>query len=287
MSILIDENTRVVIQGITGTYGQNQTRRMLEYGTRVVAGVTPGKGGTEFAGVPVFDTVDEAVAATGASASIVYVPAPYARDAALEGIDAGVRLMLIATEGIPIHDSMAIRARSIASGTWVVGPNTMGMISPGKCLLGSAIPSATLPGPVGVISRSGTLMGEVVRYLSQAGIGQSTCVGIGGDVVIGRNPVEYLRLFEADPDTRAVLILGEIGGLKEYEAAEFIRRMTKPVVAFIAGRFAPRGKRMGHVGAVVHGDRDSAESKRHALREAGAHVADTPWQVVDILRQLL
>lgn len=287
MSILVNRSTKVVVQGVTGAYGQNQTRRMLEYGTRVVGGVSPGKGGTTSAGVAVYDTVQEAVRETGADTSIIYVPAPYARDAAIEAIEAGIGLVVVATEGIPVQDTMLIKQLARQAGTWMVGPNTMGLITPDQCLLGSAMPSVASPGPVGVISRSGTLMGEMMRYLHQGGFGQSTAISIGGDMVIGRNPVDYLREFESDSDTRAVVMLGEIGGLKEYEAAEYIREMKTPVIALIVGRFAPPGKRMGHVGAMIRGDRDTAEAKREALRQAGATVADTPWQVVDLLGEVL
>lgn len=287
MSILIDENNKVVVQGITGGYAQRQTRLMLDYGTKVVAGVSPGKGGQMANGVPVFDTVQEAVAATGANTGVLYVPAVAAMEAAIESIEAGLKVLMIATERIPLQDSMKIKWLARDAGAWVVGPNSPGVISPGKCLLGSAVPSVVTPGPVGVISRSGTLLMEIVRYLSKGGCGQSTCIGIGGDTVIGRNPVDYLRLFDGDPETKAVVLLGEIGGLKEYEAAEFIRHMKKPVIAFIVGRFVPLGRRMGHVGAIVRGDRDTAESKRRALREAGAFVADTPWEIVELTRKVL
>jgi succinyl-CoA synthetase alpha subunit len=282
MSILINERTRVVVQGITGRDGSFHARGMIEYGTQVVAGVTPGKGGTQFDGkVPVFDTVKEAVRATGATASAIYVPAPFAADAVLEAAAAGLGLVVCITEGIPVADMLGVwesleRART----TRLIGPNCPGVISPGKSKIGIMPGFIHRPGRVGLVSRSGTLTYEVVKALSDAGIGQSTCIGIGGDPVIGTNFVDVLALFAADPDTDAVVVIGEIGGTDEQEAAGFIRReFKKPVVAFIAGQTAPPGRRMGHAGAIVSGSSGTAEEKTRAFAAAGVAVARVPSEI--------
>jgi succinyl-CoA synthetase alpha subunit len=282
MSILIDERTRVVVQGITGRDGSFHARSMLEYGTQVVAGVTPGKGGTQFDGrVPVFDTVKEAVLTTGAQASVVYVPAPFAADAVLESAAAGLDLTVCITEGIPVADmtrawEMLERQRK----TRLIGPNCPGLISPGKSKIGIMPGFICKPGRVGLVSRSGTLTYEVVKALTDAGIGQSTCVGIGGDPIIGTTFVDVLTLFAADPDTDAVVLIGEIGGTDEQEAADFIRRdYPKPVVAFIAGQTAPPGRRMGHAGAIVSGSSGTAEEKIRAFADAGVAVARVPSEI--------
>ena len=288
MSILVDGSTRVLVQGITGREGEFHTRQMLAYGTRVVAGVTPGKGGMEVAGVPVFETVQEAKEATGATASIIFVPAPFAADAALEAVEAGLSPVVVITEGVPVMDMVRVVAYGRQRGARIIGPNCPGLISPGQCLMGILPGRVFTAGPVGLVSRSGTLTYEVVHELSRRGIGQSTCVGVGGDPVIGTRFVDVLALFEQDPQTRAVVLIGEIGGTDEEEAAAFIReRMTKPVVAFISGRTAPPGKRMGHAGAIISGRTGTPQSKVEALTRAGVPVADTLYELVDLVSQRL
>ncbi|HEY8486680.1 MAG TPA: succinate--CoA ligase subunit alpha [Limnochordales bacterium] len=284
MSILVDRSTRLLVQGITGREGEFHTRQMLAYGTQVVAGVTPGKGGSEVAGVPVFDTVEQARQATGANASIIFVPAPFAADAALEAIEAGLSPVVIITEGIPVLDMVRVVAYARQKGARVIGPNCPGLITPGQCLAGILPGRVFTPGPVGLVSRSGTLTYEVVHELTRRGLGQSTCVGVGGDPVIGTRFVDVLALFQEDPETRAVVLIGEIGGTDEEQAAAFIRRhMTKPVVAFISGRTAPEGKRMGHAGAIISGRTGTPQSKVEALTQAGVPVADTLQEVVDLV----
>lgn len=288
MAILVDRGTRLLVQGITGREGAFHTARMLEYGTQVVGGVTPGKGGSTVEGVPVFDTVKEARAATGASASIIFVPAGFAADAALEAIEAGLELVVIITEGIPVQDMLQVVARARQRGTRLIGPNCPGLISPGEALVGILPGRVFTPGPVGLVSRSGTLTYEVVHLLSQAGIGQSTCVGVGGDPIVGTRFVDVLALFEEDPATRAVVLIGEIGGTDEEEAAAFIReRVTKPVVAFISGRTAPPGKRMGHAGAIIAGRLGTPQSKVEALRAAHVPVADSIDEIVRLVGERL
>ncbi len=285
MAILIDERTRVIVQGITGAYGRSQTAAMKDYGTQIVAGISPGKYGLDVFGIPVYNTIAQAKQDHEFDAAIVYVPPRFTREAVLEAIENDLRLVVIATEGVPVHDTMYFRRVAEKRGVWIVGPNSIGMISPGKCLLGSLAPSFALPGKVGLISRSGTMSIEFVQLLGSYGIGISTAVGIGGDAVIGKNPVEYLRLFEADPETEAVVLLGEIGGAKEMEAAEFIRTMQKKVFCFIAGASAPPGKRMGHIGAIVFSEDEGAESKKRILASAGAYVAQTPWELAERLKE--
>lgn len=287
MSILIDESTRVLVQGITGREGAFHTKQMLAYGTKVVAGVTPGKGGESVEGVPVYNTVREAVERHGVNTSIVFVPPRFAADAVLEAIDAGIGLVVCITEWIPIHEMMRVTAYARAKGTRLIGPNCPGLISPGKSLVGILPGAIFRPGPVGLVSRSGTLTYEVVNELSSRGIGQSTCVGIGGDPIIGTRFVDVLKLFEADPETRAVVMIGEIGGSDEEEAAEYIKSMTKPVVGFISGRTAPPGKRMGHAGAIISGKTGTAESKIQALTRAGVPVADTILEIADLIQERL
>ncbi len=288
MAILVDRSTRVVVQGITGREGSFHSRQMLDYGTHVVAGMTPGKGGQEVHGIPVFDTVREAVGETGANTSIIYVPARAAADSILEAADAGVRLVVCITEGIPTLDVVRVRRALEGGRTRLVGPNCPGVITPGQAKVGIMPGAIHMPGPVGLVSRSGTLTYEVVHALTQAGIGQSTCVGIGGDPVIGTDFVDVLRLFEADPETQAVVLIGEIGGSDEERAAEFIRsEMTKPVVAFVAGRTAPPGKRMGHAGAIISGGSGTAEEKMRALSEAGAQVAGLPGEIPGLVQRAL
>ena len=285
MSILIDEKTKVVVQGITGRDGAFHTKQMLAYGTKVVAGVTPGKGGAAVEGVPVYDTVREAVKQNSADTSIIFVPAPFAADAALEAADAGVKLIVIVTEGIPVHDMLRVNAHLCGKGARFIGPNCPGLISPGKSKVGIMPNAIHRPGSIGVVSRSGTLTYEVVHHISSLDMGQSTCIGVGGDPVIGTGFIDALRGFEDDPETTAVALIGEIGGSDEEAAADFIRTMKKPVAAFIAGRGAPPGKRMGHAGAIISGGSGTAESKIKALKAAGAGVADTPVQVAELLKE--
>jgi len=288
VSILVDAATRVLVQGITGREGSFHTSQMLEYGTKIVAGVTPGAGGRTVHGVPVFDTVAQAVAATQPNASIVYVPAPFAPDAVYEAIDAGIPLVVCITEGIPVLDTLKLYHYARCHGVRLIGPNCPGLITPGQAKLGIMPGYIHQPGPVGIVSRSGTLTYEVVWTLTQAGLGQSTAVGIGGDPIIGTSFVDVLELFEADPQTEAIVLIGEIGGTDEETAAAFIRdHVTKPVVGFIAGRTAPPGKRMGHAGAIIAGGQGTAAEKVAALEAAGVRVAERPTQVADLVRQAL
>lgn len=283
MGILVNRNTRLLIQGITGREGRFHTRRMIAYGTKVVGGVTPGKGGLEVAGVPVFDTMKEAVARTEANASIIYVPAPFAPEALYEAADAGVGLIVCITEGIPILDMIRVKRYLDISGVRLIGPNCPGVITPGECKVGIMPGDIHRPGSVGVVSRSGTLTYEVVNELTLHGLGQSTVVGIGGDPILGSNFVDISRLFEADPATEVVVLIGEIGGSDEEGAADFIaHHMTKPVVAFVAGRTAPPEKRMGHAGAIISQGRGTAEEKIQALEEVGVPVARHPGEVAEL-----
>ncbi len=288
MSVLVDAETRVVVQGITGHQGTVHARAMREFGTKVVAGVTPGKGGTTVEGVPVFDSVRDAVRATNANASCLFVPAPYAKDALLEAVDAGIRLCVLVTEHIPFHDMLVMYHYARAKGTRIIGPNCPGIAAPGKAKVG-IIPNVVFrPGRVGVISRSGTLTYEIVNGIKEHGLGQSTCIGLGGDPVVGTSFVDALPLFEKDPETDLLVLVGEIGGTGEEEAAEAIRaHFTKPVVAYIAGRSAPPGKRMGHAGAIISRGRGTAASKLEALQAAGAHVARFPYEVSEIVAKLV
>ena len=277
MSILINENTRLIVQGITGKQGTFHTEQMLAYGTKVVGGVTPGKSGQTVLGVPVFDTVKEAKETTGANASIIYVPPVFAADSIFEAIDAEMPLVVCITEGIPVLDMARVKNYLVGKKTVLVGPNCPGLISPGKCKAGILPGYIHTPGHVGVISRSGTLTYEAVNQLTMRGIGQSTAIGIGGDPIRGLGFIDVLQMFEDDPDTYAVVMIGEIGGSGEEEAAEFIRtKMTKPVAAFISGQTAPKGKRMGHAGAIISGGKGTAAGKIQALTEAGVLVAPTP-----------
>ncbi len=288
MSILVDKSTRVIVQGITGRDGSFHARSMKEYGTAVVGGVTPGKGGQAMDGIPVFDTVADAVKKTGANATVIFVPAKAAASALAEATDAGIPLIACITEGIPVLDVIVHSRRIAQKGARLIGPNCPGLITPGASKIGIMPGRIHLPGSIGVISRSGTLTYEVVWALTQAGMGQSTCVGVGGDPVIGTKFVELLELFEADPGTTGVVLIGEIGGDDEEKAAQFIRSsMKKPVAAFISGRTAPPEKRMGHAGAIVSGGRGTAEAKVEALRSAGVPVADRPDQVPGLLGEKL
>ncbi len=280
MSVLVDRETRVLVQGITGHQGTAHTVQMQAFGTRVVGGVTPGKGGAQVAGVPVFDSVAEAVAKTGADTSVIFVPAPFARDAFVEAADAGIRLSVVVTEHIPFHDMLTMYYYGVLRGTRIIGPNCPGIASPGRSKVG-IIPNVVFrPGRVGVVSRSGTLTYEIVNGIKEEGLGQSTCIGLGGDPVIGTSFVDALPLFERDPDTDILVLVGEIGGTAEEEAAEYLRdHFSKPVVAYIAGRSAPPGKRMGHAGAIIARGRGTAESKVRALEAVGAAVAKFPYEV--------
>jgi succinyl-CoA synthetase alpha subunit len=288
MSILIDGNTKLVVQGITGRDGSFHARAMKAYGTQVVAGVTPGRGGQSLDGIPIYNTVAEAVAKTGANAAAIYVPPPFAPDAILEAAHAGVALVVAVTEGIPTMDMIPVVRELAALHVRLVGPNCPGLISPGKAKVGIMPGEIHRPGPVGVVSRSGTLTYEMVHQLSVHGIGQSTCIGIGGDPIIGTNFMDVLPLFQADPETKAVVMIGEIGGTAEEEAALYVQtKMTKPVVAFIAGQTAPPGKRMGHAGAIISGGKGTAAEKMRALGEAGIPVAMIPSEVGPLIAKAL
>ncbi|HHT9119171.1 MAG TPA: succinate--CoA ligase subunit alpha [Candidatus Hypogeohydataceae bacterium YC41] len=276
----IDRNTRVICQGMTGTAGSFHTRLMKEYGTKIVAGVTPGKGGTFHEGIPVYDTVLEAAKKTDAEASVIFVPAPFAPDAIMEAVEAGLRLVVCITEGIPVHDMVRVKRYLAERNAYLIGPNCPGITVPGQAKIGIMPGYIHTPGIVGVVSRSGTLTYEVVWQLTQRGIGQSTCIGIGGDPILGMSFVDVLRLFEEDSETHAIILIGEIGGVMEEEAASYIRSaVKKPVISFIAGRNAPRGKRMGHAGAIIEGGMGTWQSKAEALKEAGVHVIDNPAEV--------
>lgn len=287
MSILVDKNTRLLVQGVTGNDGLFHTEQMVAYGTHVVAGVTPGKGGEWVVGgkVPVFDSVRMAVDATGANASIIFVPARFAPDAIYEAADAGLPLVVCITEGIPVQDMMGVRNYLDQKGTRLVGPNCPGLLTPGEAKVGIIPGNIAIPGHVGIVSRSGTLTYEVLYALMQVGIGASTCVGIGGDPINGTNFIDCLRLFEEDPNTDQVVLIGEIGGTDEERAADYINNyMTKPVVSFIAGQTAPPGKRMGHAGAIIEGGAGTAAEKVKALEEAGVRVARHPEEIPELLQ---
>lgn len=284
MSVLLTKKTRLVVQGITGHQGQFHTRSMLDFGTKVVAGTSPGKGGTKVEGVPVYDSVEEAVAKKRANASIVFVPAPFTKDAIIEAIEGGIKLVAVITERIPFHDTLEFVPYARTKGVTVIGPNCPGIITPGESKAGIMPSHIFKPGDVGVISRSGTLTYEIVNSMTQAGFGQSTCIGIGGDPIIGTSTVEALALFQKDRKTKRIVVVGEIGGTAEEEAAEFIHKhVTKPVVAYVAGRTAPPGKRMGHAGAIIQGNRGTAESKVKAFNDAGVPVAKYPVDIAKLL----
>ncbi|HKN66179.1 MAG TPA: succinate--CoA ligase subunit alpha [Gemmatimonadaceae bacterium] len=289
MSIFIDNTTTLLVQGITGRDGSFHAKQMMEYGTRVVAGVTPGKGGQKFENsVPIFDTVSEAVRETGANTSVIYVPPMFAADAIMEAADAGIKLIVAITEGVPVLDMTRVYPFAKEHGARLIGPNCPGLITPGKSKVGIIPGRICTPGNIGVVSRSGTLTYEVVYQLTRAGLGQSTCVGIGGDPINGTNFIDCLAAFEADPGTRAVAMMGEIGGTDEQEAARFIKeKMKKPVVGFIAGQTAPPGRRMGHAGAIISGSAGTAADKIAAFEQAGMGVAKRPKDFVDLLRQRL
>jgi len=288
MSILVDGKSRVVVQGLTGREGTFHARACREYGTQIVAGVTPGRGGVDHEGTPVYNTVHEAVERQRADVSLIFVPPPAAADAILEAADAGVKLVVCITEGIPTADMIRVRPYLARTGTRLIGPNCPGIISPGKCKVGIMPGYIHKQGPVGVVSRSGTLTYEAVAQLSRRGIGQSTCIGIGGDPIIGTTFLDALALFKDDADTRAIVMIGEIGGTAEEEAARFAaREVKKPIVAFVAGQTAPPGRRMGHAGAIIAGGKGTAAEKMAALKEAGIHVLKTPAEIGETVRRLL
>jgi len=288
MSILVDNNTRVIVQGLTGREGGFHTQQMIDYGTKVVAGVTPGKGGTKHIGVPVFNTVSEAVGETGANAALAFVPPPFAADAILEAIDAGLPFVTCIAEGVPVLDMVRVAAALKNSKTRLLGPNCPGIISPGQCKLGIMPAFIHKQGNVGVVSRSGTLTYEAVGQLSRLGIGQSTCVGIGGDPIIGTSFLDVIRMFNDDPETHAIVMIGEIGGNAEEIAAEFIEQhVKKPVVGFIAGQTAPPGRRMGHAGAIISGGQGTAADKYKALRAAGIHTVQSPAEIGETLAAVI
>ena len=288
MSILVDEKTKVLVQGITGRQGSFHTQQMLEFGTRIVAGVTPARGGQEIQGVPVYDTVEDAVDKHGASAAVLFVPGALARDAAFEAIDAGLSPVVLIAEHVPLQDALDVAAFAAARGAALIGPNTYGLCSPGgRSKLGIPPNRIFQPGPVGVVARSGTLSYEIVAALTEAGLGQSTVVGMGGDRVVGLGFVEALKRFAKDDETRCVVLVGEIGGTAEEEAAELIKGLQKPVVAYLAGAAAPQGKRMGHAGAIIERGRGTLQSKRQALEAAGVQVADLPWEVAPLVAAAL
>jgi succinyl-CoA synthetase alpha subunit len=288
MAILVDDGTRLLVQGITGREGAFHTGRMLESGTQVVAGVTPGKGGREYEGVPVFNTVEEAVEETGANASVIFVPPPFAADAIFESLDAGLSTVCCITEGIPVHDMMRVTDYLQMKGATLIGPNCPGVLSPEKANVSIMPRDIFSPGRVGVVSRSGTLTYQIVNELTQRGIGQSTAVGIGGDPIIGTNFIEILEKFEADPETECVVMIGEIGGNAEQLAAEYVQgEMQTPVVAYIAGFTAPEGKTMGHAGAIVSGGESTAEAKSEALQRAGIRAARNPSEVGELVAEAL
>ena len=288
MSILVDKNTRVLTQGITGSTGQFHTHACKEYGTQMVAGVTPGKGGTDFEGIPIFDTVEQAVRATGANASVIYVPPPFAADAILEAVDTGVALVVCITEGIPIADMVRVKRVMADKPTRLIGPNCPGVITPDECKIGIMPGYIHKKGSIGVVSRSGTLTYEAVHQLTGLGLGQSTCVGIGGDPVKGMDFVDVLRLFQDDPETTGMIMIGEIGGNAEEQAAEFVKQFVKkPVAGFIGGQTAPKGKRMGHAGAIISGGQGTAADKIKAFEAAGIRVAKSPAELGSTMKAAL
>jgi succinyl-CoA synthetase alpha subunit len=288
MSILVDKNTRVLTQGITGATGQFHTKACKEYGTQMVAGVTPGKGGTSYEGIPIFDTVRQAVVETGANATVIYVPPPFAADAIMEAADADIPLIICITEGVPVRDMVAVKRYLTGRKSLLLGPNCPGVITPGECKIGIMPGHIHRPGKIGVVSRSGTLTYEAVDQLSRLGLGQSTCVGIGGDPVHGFEFVDILEMFNADPATEAVVMIGEIGGSAEEEAAAWVKaKMKKPVAGFIAGQTAPPGKRMGHAGAIISGGKGTAKEKIEAMKSSGIRMAPSPALIGHTMKEAL
>jgi succinyl-CoA synthetase alpha subunit len=288
MSVLVDKKTKLIVQGITGGEGSFHTQQMVEYGTNVVAGVTPGKGGTVHQGIPVFDTVEKAVLSTGANASVIFVPAAFAADAIIEAADAGITLVVCITEGIPTRDMIRVKSTLEGSGTRVIGPNCPGIISPGKAKIGIMPGFIHKKGRVGLVSRSGTLTYEAVYQLTQLGIGQSTCIGIGGDPIIGTQFRDAIELFNNDSDTDAIVMIGEIGGTAEEEAAVYIKKnVDKPVIGFIAGRTAPPGRRMGHAGAIIAGGKGTAAEKMSVMKKAGITVVESPALIGETVKKIM
>ena len=288
MAVLLTKDSKILVQGMTGNQGRFHTKQMMAYGGQVVGGVSPGKSGSQVEGVPVFDTVEEAVEKTGADASIVFVPAPFAKDAAFEAMEGGIKLLVMIPEHIPVQDSIDVAERAQELGVTLIGPNTFGIISPPEKTKMGIMPNHIYrPGPVGVVARSGTLSYEIAFSLTNGGFGQTTVVGMGGDPVVGQTFISVLRHFKDDPETKAVVMVGEIGGSAEEEAAQYLKTLGKPVVAYLAGRAAPPGKRMGHAGAIIERGRGTLESKEKALSAAGASVVTMPWQVVDALREVM
>ena len=288
MCILADRDTRVIIQGITGTVGSFQAKVMLDYGTNVVAGVTPGKGGQEIHGVPVYDLVEDAVRDRGGDATLIFVPGPFAADAALEAIEAGVGLAVLTAEGVPLLDVMNVMNRAAEKGAWLIGPDTAGLISPGRCKVGVHPHRLFMEGGIGVVSKSGALSYEVSKALTEAGLGQSTVIGIGGGPMWGLTQVDAVEMFERDDETEGIVLLGEIGGTMEEETAEYIEKyVSKPVVSLIVGRHAPEGEKMGHAGAIIQHGRGLAAGKIEALRSAGVHVVDGPRDVPIMLKEVM
>jgi len=287
MSVLVDKNTKVICQGFTGSQGTLHSEQAIAYGTKMVGGVTPGKGGTEHLGLPVFDTVRQAVDATGATASVIYVPAPFCQDSILEAVDAGIELVVCITEGIPTLDMLKVKAKLDTTNVRLIGPNCPGVITPGACKIGIMPGDIHLPGKVGIVSRSGTLTYEAVKQTTDKGFGQSTCVGIGGDPIPGSHFIDILTLFQEDPGTEAIVMVGEIGGTAEEEAAEFIKAsITKPIVGYIAGVTAPPGKRMGHAGAIIAGGKGTAADKFAALEAAGVRTVKSLADIGDALSEV-
>ena len=288
MSVLVNKNTKVVVQGITGSQGALHARACIEYGTQIVSGVTPGKGGQSFDGLPVFDLVSESVAETGADTSVIFVPPPFAADAIMEAADAGIDLIICITEGIPVLDMVRAVRYVRARGKRLIGPNCPGIITPGQCKIGIMPGYIHKEGNVGLVSRSGTLTYEAVWQLTQRGLGQTTCIGIGGDPVNGTNFIDCLKLFQDDPDTHAIVMIGEIGGTAEEDAARYAaKHVTKPIVSFIAGQTAPPGRRMGHAGAIISGGKGTAAEKMQVLKETGIHVVITPDRIGDTMAELI